>query len=58
MQVLGKTLTERLLRDYHHHPAPVCIVRPTLVSALAGPPYPGFTGNLAGALIKMYRYAF
>ncbi|KAF5839738.1 hypothetical protein DUNSADRAFT_18740 [Dunaliella salina] len=46
--VLGKNLTERLLRDAHCKPAPVSIVRPTLVSALAGPPYPGFTGNLAG----------
>lgn len=26
----------------------VAIVRPTLVSAVAGQPYPGYVGNLAG----------
>lgn len=48
-QVLGKRLTEMLLQDWASHlRTPAAIVRPTLVSALAGPPYPGYTGNLAG----------
>ena len=34
--------------DFHGRPAPVVIVRPSLISALAGKPYPGYVGNLAG----------
>ncbi len=29
-------------------PCPIAVVRPSLVGAVAGTPYPGFIGNLAG----------
>ncbi|CAD7696873.1 unnamed protein product [Ostreobium quekettii] len=44
----GKHLAEQLVADYHRKPFPVCIVRPSLISSLAGDPYPGYVGNLAG----------
>eukprot|EP00210_Caulerpa_lentillifera_P002675 g2555.t1 len=46
---LGKHLTEQLVRDYRvNRRLPVCIVRPSLVGSVAGKPYPGYIGNLAG----------
>ena len=48
LQTLGKNLTELLVLEAHMRPAPVAIVRPSLVTSLAGWPYPGFCGNLAG----------
>lgn len=45
---LGKHLAEQLVAGYHLKPFPVCIVRPSLVTGLAGDPYPGYVGNLAG----------
>lgn len=44
----GKHLTEQMVSDYHNKQFPVCIVRPSLVSAVARKPYPGYTGNFAG----------
>lgn len=37
------------VRSWHRAGLPVCVVRPSLVSALAGQPWPGYVGNLAGA---------
>lgn len=34
--------------EFHRNGLPVAIVRPTLVCGLAGDPYPGYCGNLAG----------
>lgn len=45
---LGKNLTEKLVASYHRQGMPVAIVRPSLVCGLAGDPYPGYCGNLAG----------
>jgi hypothetical protein len=45
---MGKHFTEQLVADFHRQTLPVAIVRPTLVCGLAGAPYPGFCGNLAG----------
>lgn len=46
---LGKHLTEQLVRDYRiKGRLPICIVRPSLVGSVAGKPYPGYIGNLAG----------
>lgn len=47
---MGKNFTERLVADYHRTKlgGSVAIVRPTLVCGLAGAPYPGYCGNLAG----------
>ena len=45
---LGKHLTEQLVASYHGVRFPVAIVRPSLVLAVAGKPYPGYVGNLAG----------
>jgi nucleoside-diphosphate-sugar epimerase len=45
----GKNLTEKLVASYHkQHGLPVAIVRPSLVTGLAGLPYPGYCGNVAG----------
>lgn len=46
---MGKNLTEKLVASYYkQHRLPIAIVRPTLVCGLAGNPYPGYCGNLAG----------
>ncbi len=49
---LGKHLTEALVAEWRAAGrlagGRVAIVRPTLVSAVAGQPYPGYVGNLAG----------
>eukprot|EP00882_Tetradesmus_deserticola_P013375 GHRQ01014200.1.p1 GENE.GHRQ01014200.1~~GHRQ01014200.1.p1 ORF type:complete len:468 (+),score=166.28 GHRQ01014200.1:148-1551(+) len=46
---MGKNLTEKLVASYHkQHGLPVAIVRPSLVTGLAGLPYPGYCGNIAG----------
>lgn len=34
--------------DWHGKRFPACIVRPSLVGSVAGKPYPGYIGNLAG----------
>ncbi len=39
------------------HDMPISIVRPSLVGALAGEPYPGFVGNLAGTQAFMMPLA-
>ena len=44
----GKHLAEQLVASYHGRHFPVAIVRPSLVSAVAGQPYPGYAGNMAG----------
>ena len=50
IQVLGKRLTEQLVKESHGAPFPCAIVRPSLISAIAGAPYPGYVGNLSGEL--------
>ncbi|CAD7696872.1 unnamed protein product [Ostreobium quekettii] len=45
---LSKHLAEQLVVSYHRKPFPVCIVRPSMITGLAGSPYPGYLGNLAG----------
>ncbi|CAD7701405.1 unnamed protein product [Ostreobium quekettii] len=45
---LSKHLAEQLVASYHRKPFPVCIVRPSMIIGLAGAPYPGYLGNLAG----------
>ncbi|WIA39152.1 hypothetical protein OEZ86_005280 [Tetradesmus obliquus] len=45
---LGKNLTEKLVAAAHRSGLPTAIVRPSLVCGLAGAPYPGYCGNLAG----------
>lgn len=46
---MGKNLTEKLVASYHkQYGLPIAIVRPSLVCGLAGDPYPGYCGNLAG----------
>lgn len=52
----GKHLTEQLVADYHKECLPVAIVRPTLVCGLAGKPYPGYCGNLAGMCDSMRQW--
>jgi hypothetical protein len=52
LQVLVKALTEHMVFDAHCPALPVTIVRPSLVGALAGRPYPGFVGNLAGGSVR------
>ena len=48
---LGKHLTEHLVASYQaRHGLPVAIVRPSLVSAMAGAPCPGYAGNWAGCI--------
>lgn len=48
---LGKNLTEKLVATYHkQHGLNVAIVRPSLVTGLAGLPYPGYCGNVAGPI--------
>ncbi|KIZ03988.1 hypothetical protein MNEG_3968 [Monoraphidium neglectum] len=48
---LGKHLTEHLVAKYQSRlQLPVAIVRPSLVSAIAGAPYPGYAGNWAGCI--------
>lgn len=44
----SKHLAEQLVSSYHRKPFPVCIIRPSMISAISGDPYPGYTGNLAG----------
>ena len=44
----GKHLAEQLVASYHGRHFPVAIVRPSLVSGVAGKPYPGYVGNMAG----------
>jgi hypothetical protein len=47
----GKHLAEQLVASYQSsHGLPVAIVRPSLVSAIAGEPYPGYVGNWAGPI--------
>ncbi|KAF8068303.1 L-aspartate oxidase [Scenedesmus sp. PABB004] len=46
---MGKNLSEKLVASYAaDHGLPIAIVRPALVTGLAGAPYPGYCGNLAG----------
>ncbi|KIY94228.1 Fatty acyl-CoA reductase 1 [Monoraphidium neglectum] len=45
---LGKNLTEKLVAQFHAGGLPVAIVRPSMVCGLAGAPYPGYSGSLAG----------
>jgi hypothetical protein len=44
---------------YHkQHGLPVAIVRPSLVTGLAGAPYPGYCGNVAGEqAVCVYMHA-
>lgn len=43
------------MATYHkQHGLPVSIVRPSLVTGLAGLPYPGYCGNIAGAPAVTY----
>ncbi|KAG2442806.1 hypothetical protein HXX76_002885 [Chlamydomonas incerta] len=58
--LLGKHLSESLVEQYHSErliPAGCAIVRPSLVSALAGAPWPGYVGNLAGPSGYMTAFA-
>ncbi|GLC35753.1 Fatty acyl-CoA reductase 2 [Pleodorina starrii] len=58
--LLGKHLTEALVEQYHREgriTGGACIVRPSLVSAIAGAPYPGYVGNLAGPSGYMTAFA-
>ncbi|WIA40535.1 hypothetical protein OEZ86_013881 [Tetradesmus obliquus] len=48
---LGKHMSEQLVARYQaKQQLPVAIVRPSLVSAIAGEPYPGYAGNWAGPI--------
>uniref|UniRef100_A0A383VYV1 Fatty acyl-CoA reductase n=1 Tax=Tetradesmus obliquus TaxID=3088 RepID=A0A383VYV1_TETOB len=48
---LGKHMSEQLVARYQaEQQLPVAIVRPSLVSAIAGEPYPGYAGNWAGPI--------
>eukprot|EP00775_Hariotina_reticulata_P012149 gene12149-12287_t len=48
---LGKHMSEQLVARYQaKQQLPVAIVRPSLVSAIAGEPYPGYVGNWAGPI--------
>ncbi|KXZ56626.1 hypothetical protein GPECTOR_1g564 [Gonium pectorale] len=58
--LLGKHLSEALVEQYHREgrlAGGACIVRPSLVSAIAGAPYPGYVGNLAGPSGYMTAFA-
>ncbi|KAF6261123.1 male sterility protein-domain-containing protein [Scenedesmus sp. NREL 46B-D3] len=47
----GKHMSEQLVTRYQaKQQLPVAIVRPSLVSAIAGEPYPGYVGNWAGPI--------
>eukprot|EP00878_Enallax_costatus_P011041 GHUV01011531.1.p1 GENE.GHUV01011531.1~~GHUV01011531.1.p1 ORF type:complete len:571 (+),score=148.68 GHUV01011531.1:338-2050(+) len=48
---MGKHMSEQLVTRYQaKQQLPVAIVRPSLVSAIAGEPYPGYVGNWAGPI--------
>lgn len=48
---MGKHLAEQLVARYQAQlDMPVAVVRPSLVSAIAGEPYPGYIGNYAGLI--------
>eukprot|EP00879_Flechtneria_rotunda_P002270 GHRR01002461.1.p1 GENE.GHRR01002461.1~~GHRR01002461.1.p1 ORF type:complete len:664 (+),score=233.63 GHRR01002461.1:802-2793(+) len=48
---LGKHMSEQLVARYQaKFQLPIAIVRPSLVSAIAGEPYPGYVGNWAGPI--------
>lgn len=48
---LGKHMSEQLVTRYQAQlQLPVAIVRPSLTSAIAGEPYPGYVGNWAGPI--------
>ncbi|KAF8055926.1 fatty acyl-CoA reductase [Scenedesmus sp. PABB004] len=48
---MGKHMSEQLVTRYQARlQLPVAIVRPSLVCALAGEPYPGYVGNWAGPI--------
>jgi hypothetical protein len=48
---LGKHLAEQLVARYQAQlDMPIAVVRPSLVSAIAGEPYPGYIGNYAGLI--------
>ena len=46
---LSKTLAERMVLQHHSRGLPVAVVRPSIIGGLMGEPYPGFSGNAAGA---------
>jgi nucleoside-diphosphate-sugar epimerase len=45
---ISKNLTERLVMSYGEKGLNVCIMRPSLVTSIAGNPYPGYIGNTSG----------
>ncbi|KAI8472007.1 MAG: male sterility protein-domain-containing protein [Monoraphidium minutum] len=45
---LGKNLTEKLVAQFFYGGLPAAIVRPSMVCGVAGAPYPGYSGSLAG----------
>lgn len=48
---MGKHMSEQLVTRYQAQlQLPVAIVRPSLTSAIAGEPYPGYVGNWAGPI--------
>lgn len=45
---LAKNLTERLVASYDGRPHRICILRPSIIGAVARAPCPGFIGNSSG----------
>ena len=45
---LAKNLTERLVASYDGRPNRMCILRPSIIGAVARAPCPGFIGNSSG----------
>lgn len=53
---LTKYMAEQLIAEYHNVKFPVCIVRPSVVGAIAGQPSPGYFGNTAGSTALFLAY--
>lgn len=46
---LTKSLGEQIATEYYHKKLPICIVRPSIVTAATAEPYPGWVDNVNGA---------
>lgn len=44
---LTKSIAEQIAADYHHR-LPICIVRPSIVTAALNEPFPGWVDNING----------
>ena len=54
---LTKHMCEDLLAQLHCPDFPVCILRPTIVGAIANHPVPGYFGNAAGLTSATLAFA-